>query len=140
MTVGQVMTRDAIVMNDKASVVQAAKAMSERQIGAVVVMEEGRPCGIVTDRDITVRAVATGKDPSSTPIGDICTREIATVTPDQSIDDALAAMKAHGVRRVLVMVGGDQLAGIVSLGDLEALDEAVAVRPPARQGSGAPVR
>lgn len=139
MTVGQVMTRDAIVMNDKASVVQAAKAMSERQIGAVVVMEEGRPCGIVTDRDITVRAVATGKDPSSTPIGDICTREIATVTPDQSIDDAVAAMKAHCVRRVLVMVG-DQLAGIVSLGDLEALDEAVAVRPPARQGSGAPVR
>lgn len=122
-SIQQVMTKDPIVLRSDASVAQAAMAMKDHRIGAVVVMENGRPCGIITDRDITVRAVAAGKDPSRTPIADVCSRAIASVAPAQSIDDAIKVMKSRDVKRVLVM-SGDQLAGIVSLGDLAARGEA----------------
>lgn len=122
-SIQQVMTKDPIVLRSDASVAQAAMAMKDHWIGAVVVMENGRPCGIITDRDITVRAVAVGKDPSRTPIADVCSRAIASVAPAQSIDDAIKVMKSRDVKRVLVM-SGDQLAGIVSLGDLAARGEA----------------
>lgn len=88
-TVRDVMTTDPVAMNADASVVQAAKAMSDYRIGSVVVMEKDRPCGIVTDRDITVRAVAAGSDPSKTRLADICSKDIAAVRPDESVDDAI---------------------------------------------------
>jgi CBS domain-containing protein len=104
-------------MSSDASVKDAAKAMSDMRIGSVVVMDGGKPCGIVTDRDITVRPVATGIDPSSTRLGDICTHKLAAVRPDQSVDDAAQVMKSNDVKRVLVMTDS-KLEGIVSLGDL----------------------
>ena len=112
-----VMTRDPVSMSSDASVKDAAKAMSDMRIGSVVVMDGGKPCGIVTDRDITVRAVATGRDPSSMRLGDICTHKLAAVRPDQSVDDAAQVMKSNDVKRVLVMTDS-KLEGIVSLGDL----------------------
>jgi CBS domain-containing protein len=92
------------------------------KIGTVVVMEQDRPCGIVTDRDITVRAVATGSDPNKTRLGDICSHELAAVRPDQSVDDAMQMMKSHDVKRVLVMTDS-KLEGIVSLADLSRRGE-----------------
>jgi len=65
--VRDVMTKDPVSMSSDASVAEAAKAMSDLRIGSVVVMDKDRPCGIVTDRDITVRAVATGRDPVEDP-------------------------------------------------------------------------
>ncbi|TMC80355.1 MAG: CBS domain-containing protein, partial [Chloroflexi bacterium] len=76
----------------------------------------------VTDRDITVRAVATGSDPSRTRLADICTHDLASVRSDQSVGDAIQMMKSHDVKRVVVMTGG-KLEGIVSLGDLTARGE-----------------
>lgn len=91
--------------------------MHDHRIGSVVVMDDGKPCGIVTDRDITVRVVATGKDPSVTPIADICSRDIASVQPNDSVADAIKVIESRNVRRLLVMAG-DRLAGVVSLSDL----------------------
>lgn len=124
--VRDVMTRDPVSLSSDASVKDAAKAMSDMRIGSVVVMEAGKPCGIVTDRDIAVRAVATGSDPSNTRLGDICTHKLAAVRPDQSVDDAVQVMKSNDVKRVLVMTDS-KLEGIVSLGDLsrEGEDEDV---------------
>jgi CBS domain-containing protein len=116
-TVADVMTKDPVAMSSDASVVDAAKAMSDHRIGSVVVMDKDKPCGIVTDRDITVKAVATGSDPSRTRLADICSRELAAVRPDQSVDDAVQMMKSHDVKRVVVMTDS-KLEGIVSLGDL----------------------
>jgi CBS domain-containing protein len=96
--------------------------MCDFRIGSVIVMEEDSPCGIVTDRDITVRAVATGSDPSTTLLADICTPDLAAVRPDQPVDDAIQLMKSHDIKRVVVMTGS-QLEGIVSLGDLTARGE-----------------
>jgi len=119
-TVRDVMTKDPVSMSSDASVMDAAKAMSDMRIGAVVVMEKDKPCGIVTDRDITVRAVATGSDPAKTKLADICSHDIAAVRPDQTVDDAVQMMKSHDVKRVLVM-DDSKIEGIVSLGDLSRL-------------------
>jgi CBS domain-containing protein len=119
-TVSDVMTRDPVAMRSDTSVKDAAKAMSDMRIGTVVVMEGDKPCGIVTDRDITVRAVATGSDPMSTRLADICSHDLAAVRPDQSVDDAMQMMKSHDVKRVLVMTDS-KLMGIVSLGDLSRM-------------------
>jgi CBS domain-containing protein len=91
--------------------------MKDFRIGSIVVMDKDRPYGIVTDRDITVRAVATGSDPSKTTLADICTQDLAVVRPDQSVEDAIQVMKAHDVKRVVVMTDS-KLEGILSLGDL----------------------
>jgi CBS domain-containing protein len=84
-----------------------------------VVTEGGSPCGIVTDRAIILRAVATERDPKAVTLRDICSKTIAAVRPEQPLDDAIALMKSHDVKRVLVM-SDRGLAGIVSLGDLTA--------------------
>jgi CBS domain-containing protein len=116
-TVADVMTKNPVAMSSDSSVLEAAKAMSDFRIGSVVVMEKDRPSGIVTDRDITVKAVATGGDPSKTTLGEICSHDLAAVRPDQSIEDAIKVMKSHDVKRVVVMTDS-KLEGIVSLGDL----------------------
>ena len=117
-SVRDVMTRNPVALPSDASVQEAAKAMSDMRIGSVVVMEGNKPTGIVTDRDITVRAVATGSDPSKTRLKDIATDKVAAVRPDQSVDDAAQVMKSNDVKRVLVMGDNSKLEGIVSLGDL----------------------
>ncbi len=121
-TVRDVMTKDPVSLSADSSVTEAAKAMSDNRIGSVVVMDEDKPCGIVTDRDITIRAVATGSDPMKTRLADICSHDLAIVRPDQSIDDAIQMMKSHDVKRVVVMTDS-KLEGIVSLGDLTARGE-----------------
>jgi CBS domain-containing protein len=116
------MTRNPVTLSADSPVIDAAKAMKDMKIGTVVVMQDDKPCGIVTDRDITVRAVASGSDPSQTRLGDICSHELAAVRPDQSVDDARQMMKSHDVKRVLVM-SDQKLEGIVSLGDLSRKGE-----------------
>ena len=115
--VRDVMTKNPVALSADSSVMDAAKAMSDHHIGTVVVMEMDRPSGIVTDRDITVRAVATGKDPSTTKLSDISSRTLAAVRPDQPVEDAATMMKSHDVKRVVVM-SESKLEGIVSLADL----------------------
>jgi CBS domain-containing protein len=116
-TVADVMTRNPVAMDGKEPVTKAAAAMRDHAIGTVVVMTDGKPCGVVTDRDITVKAVATGNDPSKMALEEICSKSVVAVSPNQSVDDAVQVMKSHDVKRVLVMEG-TQLKGIVSLGDL----------------------
>jgi len=116
-TVADVMTKNPVAMSADSSVLEAARAMSDFRIGSVVVMENDKPCGIVTDRDITVKAVAKGGDPSTTRLSDICSQDLAAVRSDQSVDDAVKVMKSHDVKRVVVMTDS-KLEGIVSLGDL----------------------
>jgi CBS domain-containing protein len=83
----------------------------------VLVTEQARVSGIVTDRDIAVRAVAEGRDPQSTKVSDICTRDPATLTVDQSVEDAIRIVREQNVRRIPVVQDG-RPAGIVSIGDL----------------------
>lgn len=116
-TIRDVMTKDPVSMSSDALVVDAAKAMSDMRIGSVVVMDKDKPCGIVTDRDIAVRAVAKGSDPQKTTLEQICSHDLVAVRVDQSVEDVMQVMKSHDVKRVVVM-SDLKLEGIVSLGDL----------------------
>jgi CBS domain-containing protein len=90
--------------------------MRQDDIGAVLVKENGS-VGILTDRDIVVRAVAEKKDPSSIKVGDVATHDVASLTPDQTVDDAIKIVREKNVRRIPVL-DGDKPVGIVSIGDL----------------------
>lgn len=116
-SIRDVMTAHPITLPATSSVVDAARAMRDSDIGDVIVVENGRICGMVTDRDITVRGVAEGRNISSLTLGDICSRQLTTLSPTDSVDDAILLMREKALRRLPVVEGGKPV-GIVSLGDL----------------------
>jgi CBS domain-containing protein len=116
-TVEEIMTRDPRTVNAGDPVVEAARIMSDGDIGDVIVVDDGTVAGIVTDRDIVVRGVAEGREPDSTPVGEVCTTGIEALEPGATVDDALRKMREADIRRLPVVEGG-RLVGIVSLGDL----------------------
>jgi CBS domain-containing protein len=99
----------------------AAKAMKDRGIGTVLVVAGGRLDGLVTDRDITIRVLAENRDPLTTRLGDICTTDLAVLSPDDDIQKAIRLVRERAVRRLPVIADGVPV-GVVSIGDL-ALDE-----------------
>jgi len=111
------MTRNPVTVEADATVVDAARLMRDRDIGPLVVVGEKGVQGIVTDRDIVVRAVAEGRDPSTVRIAEVCTDDVETVSPDEPISDAVRRMEQRDVRRLPVVEGGRPV-GIVSMGDL----------------------
>jgi CBS domain-containing protein len=113
----ELMTPNPVVLPGTASVHEASRAMRDAQIGDVIVIENNEVCGIVTDRDIVVRILAETRDPATTTLADICSHSLVTVTPTDSVEEAVRLMRAHAIRRLPVVDGG-QAVGIVSLGDL----------------------
>ncbi len=116
--VEDVMTPTPTALPTDAPVAAAARAMRDLDVGAVVVMENDRPLGIVTDRDIVVRALAPGRGLDAATVGDICSRDLATVPAGASVEDALGVMAARGVRRLPVTIARGSVVGIVSIDDL----------------------
>jgi len=101
--------------------------MEADDIGAVPVLEDERLSGMVTDRDIVIRAIAKGKDPTGMPVREIFSREVVTVGPDDDLSTALSLMAEHQVRRLPVVDEDNRLVGIVSQADvaLEAKEKDV---------------
>ena len=96
---------------------QAARHMRDAGIGNVIVLEGEKITGILTDRDIVVRAIAEGWDPTQTPVGEVASRDLTTIAPDETVDAAVALMRERSIRRLPVVQSGRPV-GIVSLGDL----------------------
>lgn len=117
-TVREVMTPRVVTLPRETTLAEAARTMREQDIGDIVVSDGAAPAGLVTDRDIVVRAVAERCDPASTTIGEILTSDLITVHPDDTIQSAALLMRDHAVRRVLVCEDDERLVGIVSIGDL----------------------
>ncbi len=116
-TVEEVMTQKPLALQAGTTLAEAARAMRDHDVGNVVVLKDDTMCGIVTDRDIVVRAVAERRDPSSTVLSDICSPDVVTLAPQDGIDRAVELMRRHAVRRLPVVDSGRPI-GIVSLGDL----------------------
>jgi CBS domain-containing protein len=112
-----VMTRDPRTVEANTSVADAAKLMREADVGPVIVTEGDKIAGIVTDRDVAVRAVAMDRDPKSTPVKEIISSDVVALSPDDSVGEAVQAMRQRDVRRVPVVENGKPV-GIVALGDL----------------------
>jgi CBS domain-containing protein len=112
-----VMTPKPATVEPGDKVSDAAKAMRDGDFGAVVVVANDQVRGILTDRDIVVRAIAEGKDPATTQVEEVFTTDPTTLSPDDDIDDAVSALRDANVRR-LPVVEDSQIVGIVSIGDL----------------------
>jgi CBS domain-containing protein len=120
--VRDLMTLAPVTIEPQTSVVEAAKKMIQEEKGPLPVVEgDGRPVGMVTDRDVIARVVAEGRDPSSVTVEDIATRELVAIGPDQGADEAALLMAEHQLDRLLV-VEGERLVGIISEADIR-LDE-----------------
>jgi CBS domain-containing protein len=116
--VREAMTKNPAKLSRSATVAEAAQCMAERDIGAVLVEDASGVVGLVTDRDIVVRAIARGRDPEGTPLTEICSEPLMTVGPDEDVDRVIQIMQEKAVRRVPVVDAGHQAVGILSLGDL----------------------
>jgi len=111
------MSRHPETLAVSATLRRAAQMMHDFDIGEVVVMANRAVAGVVTDRDIVVRAVAEGADPNTTSCGDIASTELISVSPSDPIADTVTLMRQHAIRR-LPVIDNETLVGIVSLGDL----------------------
>jgi CBS domain-containing protein len=115
--VRDVMTSNPTTCEPTATLVDAAKVMAREDVGPVPIVEGGKLVGLVTDRDIIIRAVAEGRDVTSTTVRDVASKDLVTVTADENLDRALQLMAQHQVRRIPV-VEGDRVVGIVSQADV----------------------
>lgn len=115
--VRDVMTSNPTTCEPTATLVDAAKVMAREDVGPVPIVEGGKLVGLVTDRDIIIRAVAEGRDVTSTTVRDVASRDLVTVTADEDLDRALQLMADNQVRRIPV-VEGDRVVGIVSQADV----------------------
>ena len=121
MKVREAMTQDVRLVKPDQAISEAARLMAELDIGALPVEENDRLVGMITDRDIAVRAVALGRGPD-TPVADVMSREVKYCFEDQSIDEVTQNMGELRIRRLPVLTRDKRLIGILSLGDL-AIDE-----------------
>jgi CBS domain-containing protein len=117
MKIREVMTPAPVAVLSTDTVTAAARAMSEQDIGAVLVTSDGRLTGILTDRDIAVRVLAEGRDPLTVTVAEVYSQELATVGLDDDTGDAVRLMRQRAVRRIPVTDDGVPI-GIVSIGDL----------------------
>lgn len=117
-TIRELMTPDPVTLSAYDTVTDAARVMREYDVGCVLVTDlSDRLCGIVTDRDLVVRAIALGRNPDRTPLQDVYSEALTELHPDDTIENAIRLMAKKGVRRVPV-VDGTHAVGMVSLGDL----------------------
>lgn len=135
--VHEVMTREPVALPLDAPLTEAARLMRDKEIGGVLVIQDGRLCGLLTDRDIVVRAVAEGRDLTGTRLADICSAGIVTVSPDDGTDTALRLMLDSAVRRLPVVEDGRPV-GIVSIGDLTSGRDESAADESAALADGSP--
>jgi len=107
-------------IDKSATVFDAAVRMNEYKIGALIVVENGRLAGIISERDVLSRVVAMRKDPAATSVSDVMTTQVACCRPNTKIEDARAIMRDRKVRHLPVVDDEEHLLGMISIGDLNA--------------------
>jgi CBS domain-containing protein len=125
-SVADVMTRRVVYLPSETTLDEAAQAMRDQHIGDVVVTHGPTMAGMVTDRDIVVRAIAEGLPARTTTIGAIATHELIMVEQSATVEEAVQAMRERGVRRLLVCDADRKLVGIISLSDVGLLPTSTA--------------
>jgi CBS domain-containing protein len=117
-TIDEMMTTDLRTVPEQATIEDAARIMRDADIGDVIVLnDDGRVTGIVTDRDLVVRVMADGVDPAEVRVVSIINQGVVSIAPDESVETALDLMRDHKIRR-LPVIENQRLVGVVTLGDL----------------------
>jgi CBS domain-containing protein len=117
-SIRDVMTKSPRSLESGASVMEAARLMRDEDAGIIPVVEGEKLVGTVTDRDIAIRVVAEGRSPENITVGEIASRELVTIDPQQDLDEALRLMARHQVRRLPVVEEDGRLVGIVAQADI----------------------
>lgn len=118
MQIQEIMTRDPVVAPPDATLREAARMMRDLDSGVLPIGEGDRLVGMLTDRDITIRATAEGKDPNTTPVREVMSSEVVSCFEDEDEREAAAKMQQYQLRRLVVLDRNERPVGIVSLGDL----------------------
>jgi CBS domain-containing protein len=119
MLVKFIMTLNVEWVATETSIQEAASLMRSLDVGSIPVCgAKGKVVGVLTDRDLAIRATAAGLDPATTPVHDVMTKDVVYCYEDQDVEDAIHLMEGLQIRRLLVLNRQNHLAGIVSLGDL----------------------
>jgi len=117
----QLAIKPVITASVRMTVAEAARAMKQKNVGALIVVNAGRPLGVLTDRDIVVDVVAAGKDPDAVCVGEVMRKKPATLREDLGLMDAARIFAKTGVRRLPVVDKAGRVSGIVALDDLMML-------------------
>jgi len=119
MSVSRICLRDVDLVDADESVLEAARRMRARNVGTLVIVDQAqRPIGIVTDRDLVLRALAENRDPRTTPVGEVSSLDPHTIGEDAPIEAALERMRGGRFRRLPVVDRGGRIVGILSLDDV----------------------
>lgn len=121
MTLNQIMSKNVVSVNPQQSVSEAAQKMSQHNVGSLPVVQNGEVIGILTDRDISLRATSKGLDPNTTNVDAIMSTNLVTGSPQMDIQEASRLMQEKQIRR-LPVIENNQLSGIVALGDFATQD------------------
>ena len=112
--------RPVLTIEQGETVLSATQRMNEHSVGALLVTDGGRLCGIFTERDVLRRIVAAQRSPAETRVGDVMTTNMACCSPETSVDDARSIFKTHRIRHLPVVGSDGELVGMISIGDLNA--------------------
>jgi CBS domain-containing protein len=117
-SIKDVMTSDPCTIDADKSVAYAAKMMRDEDVGLAPIVEGDKLIGMLTDRDIAIRVVAEGKDPDQVTVGEVASKQVVTVDPQQELHEALRIMAKHQVRRLPVVEEDGRLVGVVAQADV----------------------
>ena len=124
-TIREIMTKNPTTIQPSTPLAKAARLMRDEDVGLLPVVDGDQLAGTITDRDIVVRAIAEGRDATSTTVGELASRDLVTIDPQQPLDEALRLMAQHQVRRLPVVEEDGRLVGIVAQADVaQAGDDA----------------
>jgi CBS domain-containing protein len=115
---GKICIKPVVTASAQMTVEEAARAMRTRNVGALVVVNAGRPIGMLTDRDVAVEVVAKGLDPDTARVGDVMHKKPITIRDDLGILDAAKVFAKTGVRRLPVVTKSGVLVGVIAVDDL----------------------
>jgi CBS domain-containing protein len=117
-TIREVMTSSPCTIDADKDIAYAAKMLRDEDVGVAPIVEGDQLVGVLTDRDIAIKVVAEGKDPQTTKVRDIASKDIVTIDPQQNLDEALRLMAQHQVRRLPVVEEDGKVVGIVAQADI----------------------
>jgi CBS domain-containing protein len=117
-SIRDIMTTNPRTIEPSTPIIEAARIMRDEDIGSLPITEGNQLFGTITDRDITIRAIAEGRDPQGTTVQEVASRDLITVDPQQGLDEALRLMAKHQVRRLPVVEEDGKLVGIVAQADV----------------------
>lgn len=112
------MKKEPVITDPDLTISNAARMMSRNSIGSLILVQDEKPYGIVTERDLVRRVIAAGKDPETVKVSEVCSRPVLTMAEDDMLEDAIDMMRAHKVRRIVVVNGEGKVSGVLTTDDL----------------------